>query len=519
MGARTADSMPHASPSLRRAMTGAGMTKAITSVGYAVALMRDPTSPAVGTSPPARLSPAATPAAGPAGRVWLGAPSGTWRYVVLRRLLACADLGAALLATVAVALVTTADSSDVAWSLAFLPLWIVAAKLLGLYDRDEAVLRHSTVDEVPHLIVWSLVGTLSLSLLLQATPANPLPASAMIVAIVVAAGGVVVLRALARWLWRVVTPAERIALVGSPANVELFRRKLDLFPDLHMTVVVGERLTLLETTDADEWLDMVDRVVLAPNSVEEPGVAEILQLCRARGVPLTVVPPREVVFSNSVRMTRIAELPILDYSKVDLPRSTLLLKRILDVSVAAIALVVLALPLVVIGLAVKLDSRGSVLFRQLRAGQDGRAFRMLKFRTMVEDAEAMLPRLVRIDDLPEPVFKLENDPRVTRVGRILRRWSLDELPQLWNILRGDMSLVGPRPEELALVERYSPEQRNRLAINPGLTGPMQVYGRGALTLEERLAVECDYIENLSIGRDLRILGMTLGVVLGRRGAF
>ena len=218
-------------------------------------------------------------------------------------------------------------------------------------------------------------------------------------------------------------------------------------------------------------------------------------------------------------MSRLAELPILDYGKVDLARSTLFLKRALDLLVSAIGLVVLAPVLLPIGLAVKLDSRGPVLFSQWRAGQGGRAFRMHKFRTMVENAEELLPQLVQLDALPEPVFKLEQDPRVTRVGRLLRRWSLDELPQLWNVLNGEMSLVGPRPEELALVERYTPEQRLRLFVKPGLTGPMQVHGRGALDLEERLAVERDYIENLSLGRDLRILGLTLSAVIRGSGAY
>ena len=117
-----------------------------------------------------------------------------------------------------------------------------------------------------------------------------------------------------------------------------------------------------------------------------------------------------------------------------------------------------------------------------------------------------------VDDLAEPVFKLERDPRTTRVGRWLRRWSVDELPQLVNVLRGEMSLVGPRPEQVEFVDRYSAEQRRRLIVKPGLTGPMQVYGRGALGLDERIAVESDYIENLSIGRDLRILGMTVAAV-------
>ncbi len=144
---------------------------------------------------------------------------------------------------------------------------------------------------------------------------------------------------------------------------------------------------------------------------------------------------------------------------------------------------------------------------------------MLKFRTMVADAEARLGQVVAVDELSEPMFKLTRDPRVTRFGRVLRRTSLDELPQLVNVLKGEMSLVGPRPEQLALVERYTPAQRFRLEAKPGITGPMQVYGRGELTFEERLAVEREYIENLSLSRDLRILALTIGTVISGRGAF
>ena len=144
---------------------------------------------------------------------------------------------------------------------------------------------------------------------------------------------------------------------------------------------------------------------------------------------------------------------------------------------------------------------------------------MLKFRSMVVDAEELLEGLVPFDGLEEPMFKLRADPRVTRVGRVLRRWSLDELPQLWNVLVGSMSLVGPRPEQLELVERYSPEHLFRLSIKPGITGPMQVYGRGELTFDERLALEADYIDNLSLGRDMRILGMTVSAVVRGGGAY
>ena len=144
---------------------------------------------------------------------------------------------------------------------------------------------------------------------------------------------------------------------------------------------------------------------------------------------------------------------------------------------------------------------------------------MLKFRTMVADAEERLGELVDLEKLEEPAFKIADDPRVTRAGRILRRFSLDELPQLVNVLRGDMSLVGPRPEEEAVVALYDERQRVRLAVKPGLTGPMQVYGRGDLTFEERLAMERDYLDNLSVAGDLAILLRTPRAIVRGEGAY
>jgi len=195
------------------------------------------------------------------------------------------------------------------------------------------------------------------------------------------------------------------------------------------------------------------------------------------------------------------------------------LKRLIDRVAAVVLLVLLSPVLLAIAVWILLDGGRPVLLAQERVGKDGRRFRMLKFRTMVPNAEELLPHLVAFDRLPEPVFKLPRDPRVTRVGRVLRRTSIDELPQLWNVLRGDMSLVGPRPEEEQIVARYEPEHLVRLQVKPGLTGPMQVNGRGNLRFEERLAVEREYIENLSIARDLRILTATASTVVAGRGAF
>jgi lipopolysaccharide/colanic/teichoic acid biosynthesis glycosyltransferase len=166
-----------------------------------------------------------------------------------------------------------------------------------------------------------------------------------------------------------------------------------------------------------------------------------------------------------------------------------------------------------------LDSGFPVFFRQRRVGQGGRPFTMVKFRTMVVDAEKRLGELVDLSRLPEPAFKIADDPRVTRAGRLLRRTSLDELPQLINVLTGDLWVGGPRPEEEAVVALYDERQRIRLAVKPGLTGPMQVYGRADLTFEERLAMERDYLDNLSVAGDLAILLRTPGAIFRGDGAY
>lgn len=194
-------------------------------------------------------------------------------------------------------------------------------------------------------------------------------------------------------------------------------------------------------------------------------------------------------------------------------------KRALDLSLGTATLIFCAAPMALIALAVKLDSPGPALFTQTRIGENGRPFRILKFRTMVVNAEEMLPQLVDLAELPEPAFKLRTDPRITRRGHILRRYSLDELPQLINVLRGEMSLIGPRPEEAAIVAQYTDAQRRRLMVKPGMTGPMQISGRGALPFETRLTLELDYIEHYSLRQDLSILWRTLPAVLRGDGAY
>ncbi len=192
-------------------------------------------------------------------------------------------------------------------------------------------------------------------------------------------------------------------------------------------------------------------------------------------------------------------------------------KRAVDVAGAAVGLLVTFLLAPFLFLLIRLDSAGPVFFRQERVGARGRNFVMVKFRTMDVGAEGQLPALAAARGLAEPVLKLADDPRLTPAGRFLRRWSLDELPQFWNVLRGEMSLVGPRPQEPRVVAYY-PEHQRRLAMRPGMTGPMQVSGRANLTMDERARLELDYIDHYSLWRDASILLRTIPVVLRGEGA-
>jgi lipopolysaccharide/colanic/teichoic acid biosynthesis glycosyltransferase len=192
-------------------------------------------------------------------------------------------------------------------------------------------------------------------------------------------------------------------------------------------------------------------------------------------------------------------------------------KRAFDILVCLLLLPLALLAMILVALAIRIDSAGQIVFVQLRTGRDGRRFKMYKFRTMVQNAEELKASLQHLNILPPPDFKIINDPRITRVGRFLRKASLDELPQLFNVLRGDMSLVGPRPTSFHS-NTYSLWHTHRLEVPPGITGLWQVTGRNSMTFDERLRLDIFYIENRSFLLDLKILFQTFTTVVGRSGA-
>ncbi|MDO7867844.1 sugar transferase [Nocardioides jiangxiensis] len=238
-----------------------------------------------------------------------------------------------------------------------------------------------------------------------------------------------------------------------------------------------------------------------------------------RNVDLVVVPSLIDVAGPRVHMRHLAGLPLVHIEEPGVRRAGGLAKRAFDIVVASLMLLLLSPLMIAIALAVKLGDRGPVFFRQERMGRNGTTFKMTKFRSMVVDADEKLAELSDFNDVDDVLFKMRNDPRVTKVGGPIRKWSLDELPQLFDVLRGDMSLVGPRPPLAREVELYPPEMHRRMLVRPGLTGLWQISGRSDLPFEEAVRMDLYYVDNWSIVSDVIIMLKTARAVVMSRGAY
>ncbi|MFB9849601.1 sugar transferase [Micromonospora andamanensis] len=237
------------------------------------------------------------------------------------------------------------------------------------------------------------------------------------------------------------------------------------------------------------------------------------------GIDLVLAPALTDVAGPRIHTRPVAGLPLIHVEAPEFRGVRKLVKGFVDRSMSLVALALLLPLLAVIALAVKLDSRGPVLFRQTRVGQGGQEFGVFKFRTMVVNADVLLAELAARNETDGLLFKMRDDPRVTRVGRLLRKWSLDELPQLVNVLLGQMSLVGPRPPLPSEVARYDGDVARRLLVKPGMTGLWQVSGRSDLSWEDGIRLDLYYVENWSLAADLTILWKTVGAVVNSRGAY
>jgi len=282
------------------------------------------------------------------------------------------------------------------------------------------------------------------------------------------------------------------------------------------------RFPCLGTVDVIAQLaaqNAIDEVIIALPSASHEEIDDIRAHCTHYHVAFKLVPDLFELSLSRVGLDDVAGIPLIDVQGTALRGVNAALKRILDISVASLVLL-LGSPLIgLVILAIRLDSPGPIVFRQTRVGKGGRHFICFKFRSMVHNAEALLPELMQRRQNKDILFKDKHDPRMTRVGRFIRRVSLDELPQLWNVLRGEMSLVGPRPPLPREVERYEAWHRRRLDAQPGITGLWQVSGRSALPFEEMVMMDLYYIDRWSLGLDLRILVQTGVTVFTSSGAY
>jgi exopolysaccharide biosynthesis polyprenyl glycosylphosphotransferase len=276
--------------------------------------------------------------------------------------------------------------------------------------------------------------------------------------------------------------------------------------------VAGELRRALDPTQVDE-------VILTGSTTESEEVLELLDVCRRRGLPVRLAPTTVQLLSHSLRAVPAPGLPLFELRPPVLSGAAFLAKRVFDLVVGTLILIVLSPLLAAFAVAIKLEDRGPVIHRSRRVGVDESEFTCFKFRSMRASAETEQQSLEAANEADGALFKMRNDPRVTRVGVIMRRFSVDEMPQLFNVLRGEMSLVGPRPLPVRDYELLDDVQKNRYLVLPGLTGLWQVSGRSDLSFDELVRLDFYYIEYWSIWLDLTILARTVPVVVSGRGAY
>ena len=443
-----------------------------------------------------------------------------------RRLLALADATAIACALSFSALVLGDDRlSPTALIIPF--LLIVVAKAMRLYDRDEHLMHKTTFEEVPAIFALATVAVLLIYLSGDWFIDGEFGRRQIFGTWILLTGLMVVTRSLARLVARITTEPERCLLIGNTTREESLRSTLELSAAAHAEMVGVLPITSYPARNPEsdgrtisvELIDdlNVDRVIIAPGSHGADELMFVIRELRDAGVKVSVLPDVSRLASSSFELDYVGGVALLGMRRFAISRSSLIIKRAFDLVVSIGALLVLSPLLIAIAIAIRADSGGPALFRQPRIGRNGRSFSMLKFRSMNCGAESRREELRHLDEGAEGLFKIPNDPRITRVGRWLRQTSTDELPQLVNVVRGDMSLVGPRPlvpdEDAQILGLY----RRRLDVRPGMTGHWQILGSSRVPLEEMVKLDYLYASDWSLWGDLVLLARTMPVIARRSG--
>ncbi len=454
----------------------------------------------------------------------------------LRRVLLAGDAAALLFAlAIALAIGERPDQSpqEALWILPTLPFWFLLFRAYGLYQRPLRRFEPTHLDDLSALFHAMLIGTLGLWVFFRLLmPGQRLGLEEVIVFGVVATVLITILRGGLRVLILRLRGPERVLVVAPLADVKILQRKLGNHPEYEMKVVSamtleGEGHPDLGLTICESLEDVghqlraaqVDHVMVQLNEglLSQEEIAELMRTCFRARIRFGTFLREKSLLSPGVHLNHIEGTGFLSYSPPVLSRSSALIKRATDVAIALPLLVLLALPMAIIALAIKLDDGGGVFYSQTRVGRDGRRFRLHKFRTMVAGADSLVGDLM-VRSLDPDWLVIGDDPRITRIGRFLRRRSLDELPQLWNVVRGEMSLVGPRPLPERDDEAVRGWGRHRLDCTPGLTGYWQVLGRNDIPFREMVEIDYAYVTSWSFWQDVKLLVRTVPVVLSGRGS-
>jgi exopolysaccharide biosynthesis polyprenyl glycosylphosphotransferase len=441
------------------------------------------------------------------------------REQIYRRYLACADGVAALVSAIAAAAIT---STHLTWLVVAAPaVLVVGAKVQGLYDRDDLVIRKSTWSELPRLLtltaVTTLIGYAARSQLLGGQNSRAGFFLALWLGLV---ASMLAGRTLARRIARARAPDERCVIVGDAAYCAGLGEGIAHINGVTLvcTVPLAELAGSADALHALTQRVSAHRLIIAfDRQLSDVATLELVRLAKAIGLRVSLLPSVMAAVGGSVVVDQLAGYTLLGVPRFGLSKSSATIKRAADVLGALAALIILAPVMVIAAVLIKIDTRGPVFFQQTRVGRRGTRFGMLKFRSMVNGADALKVGLSNLNEAGDGMFKIAADPRVTVVGRALRRTKIDELPQLFNVLAGKMSLVGPRPLVLEEDEQIIGLDRRRLHLTPGMTGPWQILGSSEVPITEMAKLDYLYIANWSLWEDLRILGQTLFLVANRSG--
>ncbi len=442
------------------------------------------------------------------------------REQIYRRSLLVADLVAGFVALELSLTVLGEDTLSFFVALLGLPLLVVLSKLHGLYDRDDLLIRKTTIEEVPRLFQHAVLATLAVVIFDGQLGIGDVGDGQALALCVLLVSASTMARMLARRFAGKMSQVERILVLGSAeAERDLHERSAGRVGAEFVGAIPLERIGSHEDLRRTVRAFDVDRVIIVPSNVAAAAeTPELIRASKAAGVRVSVLPGVMDVVGSQVEFDDVFGVTLLGVRRFGLTRSSRGVKRAFDLTVAGLAGLA-ALPFLgVAALLIKLDSPGPVFFRQERIGFRGRRFHMVKLRTMVDGADAMKADLADRNEVLDGMFKIVEDPRVTRAGRLLRKTHLDELPQLYNVLRGEMSTVGPRPLIRDEDERITGLDRRRLELTPGMTGPWQILGsHRRIPMAEMVKLDYLYAANWSLWNDLKILLRTAAAVLRRAG--